>query len=49
MKKILDIFIIVLLTILVMNLFTSKKEQNNIQDNILFKSIEANYTIPALV
>jgi uncharacterized protein YxeA len=48
MKKILDILIIVLLTILVMNLFTNKSEQTA-TGNILFESIDNNYTIPASV
>jgi len=48
MKKILDILIIVLLTILVMNLFSNKTEQTTTV-NLIFESIDNNYTIPASV
>gem|GEM_PF-2866644 len=48
MKKILDILIIVLLTILVMNLFSNKTEQTT-TGNLIFESIDNNYTIPASV
>jgi uncharacterized protein YxeA len=48
MKKILDILIIVLLTILVMNLFSNKAEQTA-TGNLILESIDNNYTIPAAV
>ena len=48
MKKFLDILLIVLLTILVINLFSSK-DIKKIDDSVLVSSTENTYTIPASV
>lgn len=48
MKKILDILIIVLLTILVVNLFSDNNEKN-LTWNVLIEASDSSYTIPASV
>ncbi|MFC1797771.1 hypothetical protein ACFLY2_00895 [Patescibacteria group bacterium] len=48
MKKFLDILLIVLLTLLVINLF-SDKEETKVLDTILFEFADNNYTIPASI
>lgn len=48
MKKFLDILLIVMLTVLVMNLFSSKP-QNILNETIEFSSLHDAYTIPASV
>jgi len=48
MKKIIDILMIVWLTLLIVNLF-SNNTQNNITNEIIFKTTKSSYTTPASV
>jgi hypothetical protein len=48
MKKYLDILLIVLLTILVINLFSDKTEVK-VDNTLLFEFTDNSYTIPATV
>ncbi len=48
MKKFLDILLIVLLTVLVINLF-SNKQVEKVNDSVLVQFTDSNYTIPASV
>lgn len=48
MKKIIDILLIVWLTILIVNLFSNKQE-NNLTNEVIFKTTKNSYTTPAWV
>ena len=49
MKKILDILFIVLITLLIVNLFSGEKNEKKINNNLIFTFTDSNYTIPASI
>jgi hypothetical protein len=49
MKKILDILIIILLTVLIINLFNKNPEDSVKQEKVLISLSDKDYTIPAEV
>ncbi len=49
MKKVLDILLIVLLTVLVINLFSNKSDVNKVDNTLNFEFTENSYTVPASV